>query len=468
MAAPQRFAIFAALGPLAGWRRALALDRGAGAPRAVVLSFVPEAVVADATRFAAVVRDADAATKLKHPGALPVLGVETVGETLAVVEPYRPGATLRALLASGGRLPPDVAGRIVADACAAIVHAHSVDTGDGLHLVHGALEAGRVSIGRDGSAAVCGFGMAGFAGVADDVRALGAILHECLTGEPPSDPPRALAAPGIRPPLAAAVSRAIGASPGETFATADALAKAIEAAVPLATHAAVASYAEAILPAGEGKRAELFATLEGVRSPSREDAEMVSEDLIVGTAITPLPPPRLGAGAFVAPRPPPPLTGAAAAVPPLPAAPSQPPATYQEPLARSRPAPDAATTFPAPPPPAQRRSLAILAIAAVCAVAGFGLGFVGSRFAPGAFAKAPPPAVPTTVRTDDLPLPAALLSPPSQKAKASRTPPAGKAPEAVRRGARAQKGPAGAPAEEAPEEEPAAVDASAPAATEAP
>jgi serine/threonine-protein kinase len=360
VSASERYSILATIEPLAGWRRVLAFDRSGATPRAVVLAFVPEKIAGDGTRLATVVRDVEAAARLHHAGAVPVLGMETVGEALAVVEPYLAGTSLRSLLASGGRLPPDVAGRVVVDACAAIAHAHSLDAGDRLPLVHGALEPGRISVGRDGGVAVCGFGMAGFASVADDVRGLATILYECLAGEPPPEPPRVLDVPGIPAALAAAVSRAIGAAPGGPFASAGAFAGVIAAAGPLASHAAVASYAEAILPSGEGRRAELFAALEGVR-PSRQAVEVISEDLIVEP------------------------TGPAA----------RPPARLDAPpLAPSRPAPDAATTFRAPPPAAARRSLAPFAVAAACAAAGFALGFVASRFVPGAFVGAPPPAIP--------------------------------------------------------------------------
>ncbi len=456
VAAPERFSVFATIAPLAGWRRALALDRRGDAPRPVVLSFVPETVVDDATRFAAVVRDVEAAARLQHSGSVPVLGLETVGEALAIVEPYRTGATLRALLASGGRLPSDVAARIVADACAGIVHAHTLHVDDGLPLVHGALEPGRLSVGRDGGVAVGGFGMAGFASIGDDVRGLGAILYECLAGEAPSEPPRALDVPGVPAALAAAVSRAIGASPGEPFASVEALAEAIAAAVPLASQTAVASYAEAILPAGEGRRAELLATLEGVRPPPRGEAELISEDLIVDPTSPSALPSAVSGGLAVGSSSPAakPLGGseartrssgepAAVADAVEPTSPAVQPAAIpaDEPLALSRPAPDAATVFPAPPP-IRRRSLAPFLVASVCAVSGFAIGFVASRLVPGAFAEAPPPAIPAAAPAPDgfAPAPAAAPS----DAQTSRTPapvrkPA-KAAKAARRAADGEKG----------------------------
>src|SRR6266508_4040496 len=90
MAAPERFSILASLPPHGGFRRALALDRG-GAARAVVLAFAPPAVTDDPARLAAVLRDVEAAARLHHPGAAAILGTETVGSELAIVELHRPG-----------------------------------------------------------------------------------------------------------------------------------------------------------------------------------------------------------------------------------------------------------------------------------------------------------------------------------------------------------------------------------------
>ena len=82
-----------------------------------------------AVAFAALSQDVEAAARIAHPSAVPAVGMETVGDALAIVEEWRPGATLRALLDAGGRLPPDVAARVAADVCAALARAHAVDAG---------------------------------------------------------------------------------------------------------------------------------------------------------------------------------------------------------------------------------------------------------------------------------------------------------------------------------------------------
>lgn len=348
MPRPERFSEVAPLPSLGGWRRALALDRGGDAARPVALSFVPASVIEDPARLAALVRDVEVAGRLHHPAAVAVLGLETVGEVPAVVEAHVPGVTLRALLDAAGRLPPDVAARIALDACGAVGRAHALDAGDGRCLVHGAILPARLVIAEDGAARLAGFGAGGAAAPEDDVRALGAVLHECLAGEPPGAPPAALDVPGVPPSLAAAVAAATGAGGGAGPPSAAAFAQAIAASGKVASHADVAAYAEAIAPAA--------ADAEGAIPVATEAAEEVSAELVQpGPAPARAPPGRVR----VAPEP----------VPePLP----RPPAT--------RPGVDPAGVFAAPAPaPAPRRSRAPLAVALVCLAGGFAAGFALGR-----------------------------------------------------------------------------------------
>ena len=346
---PGRYFILASLPALGGFRRALALDR-AGAARAVVLAFAPPAVADDPARLAALLRDVEAAARLHHPGAATVVGTETVDGELAVVELHRPGATLRALLDASGRLPPDVAARVALDASAALARAHAVDAGDGVRLVHGAVDAARIVVGEDGSAFVCGLGLAGGGDPAKDLLALGAVLHEVLAGEPPGEPPQPLGVPGIPAALAAAVDRATGAA-GPPFPSAAALGEAIAAASPPAAHAAVAAYADAVLPADEGERAELGRAL---ASALGVEAEEVPDDLIVEATD-----PHVRAS-IAAPR----QDG-----------PTAPPRT-----------PDAVGTFPKPRP--RRGSRLPLFVGLIGLAAGLAAGFTLSRRVPTLFADA--------------------------------------------------------------------------------
>jgi hypothetical protein len=414
MATTDRFEIIAPLPSFAGFRRALAVDR-AGPPRAVVLAFAPARVADDPIRLAALARDAEAAARVRHPGVVPVEGLETVGGGVAVVELHRLGPSLRDLLDAGGRLPPEVAARVVADACAGLSRVHALDPGDGRPLAHGSMGADRLVIGEDGATAVSGLGAGLGDDTAADVRALAAVLHECLVGEPPASPPHPLGAPGVPPALAAVVDLALGATGGQPLRSAGVLGEAIAAALPLAPRETVAAYAEAILPAGEGERAAL-ARLVGraTDEPAADLAlELVEEDEPVAVVAAEPPCPTgarpeihvlataetrsqettatpIAIAAPVSSSPIAVLARAPETVQPAPARVTLPepvviPARASAPspsapaVPASAPSPDTVSTFPAPAAAAPRRSRAVLWVAVACALIGFGAGFAATR-----------------------------------------------------------------------------------------
>ena len=94
MPPPDRFEILAPLPSAAGFRRALAIERG-GAPRAVVLQFPPARVADDPARLATLVRDAETAARVHHAHTVTVVGLETVGD--ALVNGFLPAAPLLCL-----------------------------------------------------------------------------------------------------------------------------------------------------------------------------------------------------------------------------------------------------------------------------------------------------------------------------------------------------------------------------------
>jgi eukaryotic-like serine/threonine-protein kinase len=281
----ERFVRVAALPSSDGWTSEIAVDRGAGAgaARAVVVSTAPVLVSEDPASLAALVRDVEAAARLHHANVVPVIGLEPLGEGLAIVETHRNGVTLRALLEAGGRLPVDVAARIVLDACAGVAFASARDAGEGKGLAHGRLAPERLVVGEDGLTAVAGFGGGGEeATPAADATALAAILYECLAGEPAPSSPRPLDVSGIPEMLGADLFRALR---GGGYPTAEAFAEAVTASADPAPREAVAAYVEAIVPADEGERAALaFALRAALPAAPRKarDAEEVAEDLILG------------------------------------------------------------------------------------------------------------------------------------------------------------------------------------------
>lgn len=254
----DRFDIVVPLHEISGWRRALAVDRGGVAPRAVVISYPPAAITDDPTRLVGLMRDAEAAALVHHPNAVPALGLETAGDLLVAVEAYRRGVSLRTLLGVARRLPPELAARVAVDACAAVAAVHAVDPGDGHPLAHGGISAERLLVADDGATLLCGTGTAGGGAQADDVKAVGAVLRECLLGDPSAPPVEHAGASEIPPQVLEVMRRAVGDSPEAAYADAEALAGAIREAIRPAPPEAMAAYLEAILPAGEGERGELL------------------------------------------------------------------------------------------------------------------------------------------------------------------------------------------------------------------
>ena len=148
---------------------------------------------------------ARAAEALHHPHIQPPLGVDEVDGRLAMAVEHADGETLAEILAVGGRLSPQVAARIVRDACIAIQFAHDEGQESG-PILHGWLRPSNLLVSRSGVTLVSGFGVGlsrsagdlmpwqspeqvlggpGAASRASDVHGLGLVLHACLAGENP-------------------------------------------------------------------------------------------------------------------------------------------------------------------------------------------------------------------------------------------------------------------------------------------
>ena len=388
----ERYHLVTPLPPLGGWRRMLALDRRGGPAGPVVLSFAPPALLDDPARLAALSRDAEAGARVHHANVVQVIGLETVEDQLALVEPYRPGTTLRALLDASGRLPVELAVRVACDAAAGLGALHAVDPGDGMPFAHGVLTAERILVAENGASLVEGAGMGGGRSPADDVRALAAVVFEAVAGEEPPTPPRPLVAPGVPPPLAAVLDRALGAAPGGPFPSAAALAEALAAAFPPATVEAMAVYAEAVAPAPAGP-------------PPAPEAPEVSAELIAPTPETVVE-----------------------------ATPTATPASERTPV------PDAAITFPAPRATLVGKRMPVAAILAALALVGFAGGFGISRWrAASRPAPAPAPA------GDPAPVEAKAAPPEPTAAPAGAAAPAPAAPPPAAAPATPPAAPAAAP-----------------------
>jgi hypothetical protein len=457
----DRYARLAELPQAGAFSRALAIERGA-VPRAVIVSTVPPALADDPDRLAALVRDVEAAARLRHANVLPVLGLETVRDAPVVVEAYRAGVTLRELLDAGGRLSPPLAARIAADVCAALERVHGFQTGDGKPLAHGAVAPDRVWVAEGGEALLCGLGTGGGVFPVDDVRGAAGVLAECLSGEAPGE---RFDAPGVPPGIASVVTRY--RSPASAVLGPAALAEAVAAGVKPApaSHEALAAWVDSVLPPGEGVRAVRARRVEealgpearfggaaaGSRGkaraprdepraapplPPEEPAEEVAVDQIVDVAARSartLPMMRAVSAAEIA---------AAEATAAAAAARTRPSVLLGEvePTPLAVPA-DAARAFPAPRAAPRRHVRVVVAAGLAFGAVGFAGGFAASR---AGSQPLPAPAPPAAAAR------APLAAPP---APAPAPPPV--APQPAPRPARAAKRPAVDPAAVAPPAPPA-------------
>jgi eukaryotic-like serine/threonine-protein kinase len=184
-------------------------------------------------------REAQAAAALSHPN---VVTVHDWGETpdgAYLVLQLVDGPSLREVLRNRGRLSPREALAVLGPAAAGLAAAHEAG------LVHRDVKPENVLLGRDGTVRITDFGLARAAASAtttfgadvlvgsphylspeavrldpldarSDVYALGIVLYECLTGQPPhqADSPFATAVAHTARPVPPPSERVAGLSPG--------------------------------------------------------------------------------------------------------------------------------------------------------------------------------------------------------------------------------------------------------------
>ena len=196
---------------------------------------------------------AAALAQVAHPNVVQILARGTEGDACYVVLEDVGGESLRTRLGRQGRLPLGEAAELLGQVADALEAAHARG------VVHGDLRPESILFSAAGVAKLSDFRI-GPAASPDgesaarlsDIRALGAILYETLTGqlaERGGTPPSQLVA-GLPEAIDAVVGTALGAETGERFQTAAQFRAALEAAA----HAPEPVRAEAAAPRRAARR----------------------------------------------------------------------------------------------------------------------------------------------------------------------------------------------------------------------
>ena len=206
-------------------------------------------------------------TELDHPHIVRVLEVLRDGDGIALAMQFAPGGSFDELLAERARLAPGQVVAVAAPVADALASAHRRG------VLHGDVKPANVLFTSDGEPLLSDFGVARtlggrtgdqVSGTAEylapelldgadpdpraDVYSLGVVCYQALAGQPPYTGPVPLAVvraaevgrhlrleslTHVPEPLAAVVERAMERDPGQRFASADDLARALRSTVPV-------------------------------------------------------------------------------------------------------------------------------------------------------------------------------------------------------------------------------------------
>lgn len=273
-------------------------------------------------------REAQVAARLRHPNIVTTYDIVKAPVTFIVMELVE-GKTLQALLQERGRLPLDEAIALLAQAAAALDHAHANQ------VVHRDVKPANIMIETGGHVKVMDFGIAkletgsnltttgSIMGTPNymspeqakglkvdgrsDLFSLGCVLYECLTGAKPfqgtsvsvilvkilteEPPPVDFAAHGLPLELGAVLKRALAKDPAARYASGADLVEALRTAGQTTLVASAGAGRVVVPPPLPGRAPSTAAVAQGVdpaRAPSERSAGRSARRLGLGLALAAL------------------------------------------------------------------------------------------------------------------------------------------------------------------------------------